>query len=181
MRSLRISVLFCILALTIFLFAACGTESTNTDTGTTNTSSTNNSDKNSYGNSNATPTTSASTSSSDSAIIKTASATLKGKKETILTDSHGLTLYYFTPDTKTTSACGSGCTGSWPPLLATGSTQPTSPTNLPGKLTVVKTDTGQQIQYNGHFLYTYAGDSAPGQTSGDGLGGKWFVATGNLS
>jgi predicted lipoprotein with Yx(FWY)xxD motif len=40
---------------------------------------------------------------------------------------------------------------------------------------------GQQLSYNGHPLYRYAQDTAPGQTNGEGVGGKWFVATPGLS
>jgi predicted lipoprotein with Yx(FWY)xxD motif len=92
-----------------------------------------------------------------------------------------MTLYYFTADTQMTSACGSGCTGTWPPLLQSGSSQPASVASLSGKLTAVADTNGQQVQYNGHFLYTYAGDSAAGQTNGEGIDGKWFVATASLS
>ncbi|TMC88875.1 MAG: hypothetical protein E6J10_02220 [Chloroflexi bacterium] len=39
----------------------------------------------------------------------------------------------------------------------------------------------QQVEYNGHPLYTYSGDTAPGRTNGEGLLGKWFVSTPSLS
>jgi len=117
---------------------------------------------------------------SSSALLQTATATVQGKSETILTDAQGKTLYYFTPDTPTTSACTGGCAQTWPPLLAGGSGAPTSSTTLPGKLTVVTTANGSQVAYNGHLLYTYAGDSGPGQTDGEGLFGKWFIATPDL-
>ena len=126
-----------------------------------------------------TPTTSGSGSSS--AIIKTATATVKGKSETILTNAGGMTLYYFTPDTATTAACTTGCTGTWPPLLFTGSGSPTSSGTLSGKLTAQTDANGNQVQYNGHFLYTFASDTAPGQTNGEGIAGKWFVATVDLA
>lgn len=182
MRTLRISVLVSILALAMLMLAACGgADNSNTSTGSSNTGTSNNSntgsDKNSYGTSQSTPTTAASTSAGP--VVKVASATVDGKKVKILTDAHGMTLYYFTPDTKTTTACGTGCTGTWPPLLS-NATQPTA-TGLSGKLTVVKDDSGMQVQYNGHFLYTYAADTAAGQTNGQGVGGKWFVATENLA
>jgi predicted lipoprotein with Yx(FWY)xxD motif len=118
--------------------------------------------------------------SSSNALIKTATAMVSGKSETILTDAQGKTLYYFTPDTATTSACTGSCAQNWPPLLATGSGTPTSATTLSGKLSTQTTANGNQVEYNGHPLYTFAADSAPGQTNGEGVLGKWFVATPDL-
>lgn len=122
----------------------------------------------------------ASSGSGSSAIIKTASATVQGKSVTILTNAQGMTLYYFTPDSATTSACTGGCAQAWPPLLMTGSGSPTASTTLSGTLTAVSSGNGNQVEYNGHLLYTYAADTAPGQTKGEGLFGKWFVATTDL-
>lgn len=115
------------------------------------------------------------------AVVKTASATVDGKAVTILTTAQGLTLYYFTPDTATTVACTGGCAGSWPPLLYTGSGSPAASVKLPGSLEVYSNTNGKQITYNDHPLYTFSGDSAAGQTNGQGLGGKWFVATIDLA
>src|SRR5438105_369902 len=126
-----------------------------------------------------TPTTSNSSSSSN-ALIKTSTVTVDGKSETILTDAKGKTLYYFTPDTATTTACTGSCAKKWPPLVATGSSAPASTSSLQGKLTTLTTANGNQIEYNGHFLYTFAGDGGPGQTNGNKLFDKWFVATPNL-
>ena len=164
------------------LLAACGSTSSTTTssygsssaapTATTGTSSTSTT-TGKYG---TTPTTS--TNTTDASTIKTSTATINGKAETILTNAQGMTLYYFTPDTKTTAACTTGCIGTWPPLLATGSITLTS--TAPGQLTTATNANGIQVQYNGHFLYTYAGDSAPGQTNGQGIAGKWFVATSSL-
>ena len=116
-------------------------------------------------------------------VVMTASATVNGKQVTILTDTHGMTLYYFTPDTATTAACGPGqCVTNWPPLAFSGSGTPTSATSLPGTLSVVTSVNGAQVQYQGHFLYTFAGDKASGDTKGEGLaGGKWLVATTDLA
>ena len=116
-----------------------------------------------------------------SVMIKTATATIKGKSETILTNVDGKTLYYFTPDTATTAACAAGCISTWPPLLFTGSGSPTSSTTLSGKLSAQIDANGNQVEYNGHPLYLYSGDTAAGQTNGAGLFGKWFVATPDLS
>ncbi len=135
------------------------------------------------GNSSGTTPTPTTTTAPTSAppVIKTATATVKGTSQTILTNAQGMTLYYFTADTATTSACTSTCTGIWPPLLFTGTGSPTSATTLPGTLSAVANANGQQVEYNGHPLYIYSKDTAPGQTNGEGLFGKWFVATPTLS
>ena len=113
-------------------------------------------------------------------VIKTGAAKTKSGSKTVLTNAQGLTLYYFDPDTTTTSACTDGCAQAWPPLLFSGSGQPTAIGSLPGKLTVVTTANGTQVAYNGHLLYTYGDDKAPGTAEGDGELGKWHVATPNV-
>ncbi|HLV98770.1 MAG TPA: FHA domain-containing protein [Ktedonobacterales bacterium] len=116
-----------------------------------------------------------------SAVIQTASVTVQGQATTVLTTTQGQTLYYFTPDTATTTACTGTCIAKWPPLLFQGAGTPTAATALPGTLSVQQTANGAQVEYNGHFLYTFSGDTAPGQVNGQGKGGKWFVATPQLS
>jgi predicted lipoprotein with Yx(FWY)xxD motif len=123
----------------------------------------------------ATPTT-ASTST-----VQTAQATVNGKTTTILTDTQGKTLYYFTPDTAAKVACTAACAQTWPPLLFTGSGTPTSSTSLPGTLSTLSDTNGTQVEYGGYLLYTYSGDTAAGQTKGEGLFGKWYVATSDLA
>lgn len=120
------------------------------------------------------------TASSSSAVIQTTTATVKGQSETVLTDAHGKTLYYFTADSAMQSTCSASCAQMWPPLLSTGSGGPTSSPSLPGNLSVQMDANGSQIEYNGHPLYTFSGDTAPGQTNGEGLFGMWFVATPHL-
>ena len=125
-----------------------------------------------------TPTTAPS--SNSAAVLKTASVTLNGQSVTMLTNAQGKTLYYFKPDSATKSACFGACAGNWPPLLFTSSGSPTSASTLSGTLTVVRDANGQQVEYNGHPLYTFAQDTAPGQTNGEGIKGVWFVATSSL-
>ena len=112
-----------------------------------------------------------------SAAIQTATAPVKGQSETVLTDAQGMTLYYFTADSATQSACSGSCAQMWPPQLFTASGVPSSSTPLTGKLSVQMDANGSQVEYNGHPLYTFSGDTAPGQTHGEGLFGKWFVVT----
>jgi len=131
---------------------------------------------NGYGNGGTTPTV-----SSSGSLIQTAMATVSGKSETILTNTQGMTLYYRTTDMPPTTVCSGGCASAWPPLLVSGSNTPTSPTSLPGKLSVQADANGTQVEYNGHPIYTYSGDTAPGQTTGEGVGGIWHVVTPSLT
>jgi predicted lipoprotein with Yx(FWY)xxD motif len=121
------------------------------------------------------------TGGTSTSVIQTATVTIKGQSQTVLTNAKGLTLYYFTPDSATQSACSGPCAQTWPPLFFSGSDSPTSSANLSGKLSVLADVNGNQVEYNGHLLYAFAGDTAPGQTNGQGLFGKWFVATPDLS
>jgi predicted lipoprotein with Yx(FWY)xxD motif len=107
------------------------------------------------------------------AVLKTAS--IGGA--TVLTNSRGFTLYWFAPDTPTRSNCTGVCAGYWPPLTGTPSAAP----GVTGKLgTIKRSDGTAQATYNGHPLYTYAGDTAPGQAFGNNLnlnGGLWHEMT----
>src|SRR6266851_3839900 len=99
------------------------------------------------------------TASSTGSLIKTATATVNGTSQTILTNAQDLTLYYRTSDVPPSTVCSGGCAGAWPPLVVSGSGVPTSATSLSGKLTVVADANGNQVAYNGHPLYTYSGDT----------------------
>ena len=127
-----------------------------------------------------TPAATTSSSNNANAVIKTAAATVSGKTVTMLTNDKGFTLYYLKADTATKAACSGNCAKIWPPLLQTGSGIPTGPGSLPGKLSAFSTANGNQVEYNGHPLYTYTGDTAPGQTNGEGFKGVWFVVTSDL-
>jgi predicted lipoprotein with Yx(FWY)xxD motif len=91
----------------------------------------------------------------------------------LLTDSRGLTLYWFAPDTSTKSVCYGSCAAYWPPATGTPSAGP----GVTGTLgTITRTDGTRQATYDGHPLYTYVGDNAPGQANGNNLnlnGGLW--------
>ena len=125
--------------------------------------------------------TTGSTTTTTGSLIKTASATIAGKSVTILTDTNGMTLYYFKPDTASKTACTGGCASTWPPVLFTGSGAPKADGTLPAALEVYPNANGKQVVYNDHPLYTYGGDSAAGQTNGEGIGGNWFVVTPDLA
>jgi len=169
----------------IVLLAACGSTTTGSggaygSSGTTPTAvpptATSASSGGIYGGGGTTPTA---TTASSGSLVNTATASVSGKSETILTNAQGLTLYYRTSDVPPSTVCSGGCASAWPPLLS--SSAPTSSGSLSGKLTVITDTNGSQVEYNGHLLYTYAADTAPGQTTGQGVGGVWFVATPSLT
>jgi len=109
------------------------------------------------------------------ATVHTVSTTVTGKTETVLVDAQGLPLYFYKPDTATQSFVSGGLASLWPPLV---STTP-SISGATGKVTVTKSVHGGQVAYKGHFLYTFAGDSA-GHVSGQDVQ-NFFVATPGLS
>jgi predicted lipoprotein with Yx(FWY)xxD motif len=124
----------------------------------------------------ASPASSSSTTSSPAAAaagtVKT--ATIAGV--TVLTNSTGFTLYSFAPDTSTTSKCNGTCAQNWPPLKG-----PVTAAGITGTFgTITRSDGSVQATFDGHPLYTFAGDTAPGQAKGNGLnaaGGLWHEIT----
>ena len=113
------------------------------------------------------------TASSSGTALKT--ATIGGV--TVLTSAKGFTLYSFAPDTATTSNCNGACATYWPPVKGPA----TAGSGVTGTLTTIKrSDGSMQAAYDGHPLYTYAADTAPGQAKGNGLnlsGGVWHEVT----
>jgi predicted lipoprotein with Yx(FWY)xxD motif len=109
-----------------------------------------------------------------------ATTTLEAKKvgsATLLTNSKGHTVYWFVPDTSTQSKCNGACSHYWPPVPGPASAM----SGVKGTLTVItRSDGSKQAAWNGHPLYTYIGDTAPGQAKGNGLnlsGGVWHDIT----
>jgi predicted lipoprotein with Yx(FWY)xxD motif len=93
-----------------------------------------------------------------------------------LTDAAGKTLYSFDKDKDNpTSQCTGDCATTWPPLLLRAQGDVTV-AGLPKPIgTIVRPDGGIQATYRGLPLYTFAQDSAPGDTKGDGVKGVWHA------
>jgi predicted lipoprotein with Yx(FWY)xxD motif len=111
-------------------------------------------------------------------VVKTAMATVAGASETILVAENGMTLYYYTPDKgQTAPTCTGQCLANWPPLLLpSGLTTAAGEKGVTGKLgTVTSPAGGMQVTYNSWPLYFWVKDKAPGDTTGQNVGGKWFV------
>jgi predicted lipoprotein with Yx(FWY)xxD motif len=96
---------------------------------------------------------------------------------TILTDTNGMTLYGFAADSQGKSNCDAQCLQYWPPVAPGSSFK--APANVSAKLgEITGTDGSPQLTVDGWPMYTYASDSAPGDTAGQGLdlsGGLWWV------
>jgi predicted lipoprotein with Yx(FWY)xxD motif len=99
--------------------------------------------------------------------------TAKIKGISVLTNARGFTLYWFVPDTPTKSVCYDTCAAYWPPVTG----RPVAGPGVTGKLSTIKRSDGVlQVTYDGHPLYTYVGDSAPGEANGNNInlnGGLW--------
>jgi predicted lipoprotein with Yx(FWY)xxD motif len=106
--------------------------------------------------------------------------TASTKLGTILVDGRGETVYDFANDTGTRSTCNGACAATWRPVVA--------PDPLPGSLpgvtgqlgSTTRDDGSKQLTIAGHPLYTFSGDSRPGQTNGQGItlnGGLWNVVS----
>jgi predicted lipoprotein with Yx(FWY)xxD motif len=122
---------------------------------------------------------SGSSSGSSSSPAAAASSTLKTAKiggATVLTNGKGFTLYSFAPDTPAKSNCNGTCAQNWPPVKG-----PATASGVTGTFGTIKRSSGAtQATFDGHPLYTFVGDTAPGQAKGNGLnaaGGLWHEIT----
>lgn len=115
--------------------------------------------------------TPARTSDSSGAGIATGTTTLGS----VLVDGAGRTLYGFTDDAHGTSTCDGACAVAWPPDLLPSAALPDWAD--PDVFSVITRSDGHfQLKAGRWPLYRFAGDSAPGDTNGQGSGGTWFAA-----
>lgn len=103
--------------------------------------------------------------------------TMKVGGATLLANAKGFTLYWFAPDTMTASKCSGSCAKYWPPVPG----PVTAGSGVTGKLGVItRSDGTKQATWNGHPLYTYIADTAPGIAKGNKVnasGGLWYDIT----
>jgi predicted lipoprotein with Yx(FWY)xxD motif len=148
------------LAAAAVVLAACGSSSSGTNQPTSS------------------PTTSAAAQANAAAETVTIK-TMSTSRGTVLTTAGGRTLYWFSNDTPSKSKCDGSCATYWPPVIGTAAVA--AGASLPhGFGTIIRSDGQTQITYDGHPLYTYTGDTAPGQIRGNGLnasGGMWWAVT----
>ena len=94
------------------------------------------------------------------------------------------TLYLLTSEKGAKIKCASGCLTAWPPLLVKSTVKTISlGANVKGKIGfVTRSKTMKQVTFNSYPVYTYSGDSAALQSTGEGIvafGGTWYLIKAN--
>ena len=159
--------LFSLAALAVagaLVLAACG-GSSSTGSGSTP----------SYGT--AKPSTSDSSNSSGAASVVSTKTSSLG---TFLVDANGRALYLWDADHGAKSTCSGACAQAWPPLTTTSTPKASGKVEASLLGTTKRTDGSREVTYAGHPLYTFAGDTQAGQTTGqgsNGFGAPWWVVT----
>lgn len=131
------------------------------------------------------PAAAAATPTPAAPLVLAATATVDGKSTTILTDARGMTLYVFAPDRGAGKiTCTMACIGIWPPLVVDDyAPAPTGGPGVGGTFSTLPNPDGKgtQVLFKGWPLYHFARDAKPGDTTGQGVGGKWSVATPDMA
>jgi predicted lipoprotein with Yx(FWY)xxD motif len=145
--------------------AGCGGSSTPSTSSTTSSTAS------------STPASSSSSPSGAPAIISTASLSGLGRA---LVDGQGRTVYVLVSDHHAKVTCTGPCAQVWPPVKVSAGQQPSASGGAKASLLGSDPDPegGRVVTYAGWPLYTYIGDSSPGQATGQGLttnGGLWYV------
>jgi predicted lipoprotein with Yx(FWY)xxD motif len=160
--------LFSLAALTVvgaLVLAACGGSGTSSSSGSGSTPS--------YGG--AKPNTT-SNSSAAASVVSTKNTSLG----TFLVDGTGRTLYLWDADHGSNSTCTGACAQAWPPVTTTGTPKASGAVKASLLGTTKRADGTREVTYAGHPLYTFAGDTQAGQTTGEGsngFGAPWWVVT----
>ena len=117
-------------------------------------------------------------SSASASTTGTVITTHAGSAGTFLTDGSGRAVYLWAKDGMNMSACSGACAAAWPPVPATGTLTATGGAKASDLGTITRSDGTKQVTYDGHPLYYFVGDSAAGQTNGQGsdnFGAKWWL------
>lgn len=103
-----------------------------------------------------------------------------GDLNPVVKNGAGFLFYRFDKDSPNppTSNCNGACAMTWPPALV----KPGSKVFLNGvpasKVGVIKRADGTlQLTIGNWPIYTFSGDTNPGDTKGEGVGGTWFAVT----
>ena len=117
-------------------------------------------------------------SSASASTTGTVISTQAGSAGAFLTAGSGRAVYLWAKDGMNMSACSGACATAWPPVPATGMPTATGGAKASDLGTITRSDGTKQVTYDGHPLYYFVGDSAAGQTNGQGsdnFGAKWWL------
>jgi len=117
---------------------------------------------------------------SNSAGAASTLSTTTSSLGTFLVDAKGRTLYLWNADKGSMSTCTGACAQAWPPLTTTGTPKASGAVKSSLLGTTKRSDGSREVTYAGHPLYTFAGDTQPGQTTGEGsngFGAPWWVVS----
>jgi len=98
----------------------------------------------------------------------------------VLVDPRGRTLYVFAPDTRGHSTCTGECVTYWPPVPGSDARSGATAAVTATLGSIKRADGSSQLTANGYPVYTYVGDHAPAQATGNDLnvnGGVWHEVT----
>jgi predicted lipoprotein with Yx(FWY)xxD motif len=124
------------------------------------------------------PAAAASASASSAAAVTVDLKSVAGIEGMALVDGKGRALYLWEADKNGTSTCAGACAAAWPPVTVSGTAQAGSGVTSSLLGTVKRSDGTEQVTYNHHPLYYFAGDSGPGMAKGQGsndFGADWYV------
>jgi predicted lipoprotein with Yx(FWY)xxD motif len=117
-------------------------------------------------------------SSASASTTGTVITTKAGPAGAFLVAGSGRAVYLWAKDGMNMSACSGACAAAWPPVPATGTLTATGGAKASDLGTITRSDGTKQATYDGHPLYYFVGDSAAGQTNGQGsdnFGAKWWL------
>ena len=116
--------------------------------------------------------------SAGTAVVKTASVWSLGAS--VLVDAQGLTLYHLSGEQNGKWICTSAaCVKVWHPLAASTGGAPSGTVGSLG--TVTRPGGAVQVTFRGMPLYSFVGDTKPGEAKGQGIKdvGVWTAVTAN--
>src|SRR4051794_39141437 len=166
-KEIPVTRLFSLAALAVagaLVLAACGGSSTSSSSGSGSTPSHGTAKPNTSNNSGA------------ASVVSTKTSSLG----TFLVDGNGRALYLWDADHGSKSACSGACAQAWPPVTTTGTPKASGAVKASLLGTTKRPDGSREVTYAGHPLYTFAGDTHPGQTTGEGsngFGAPWWVVS----
>jgi predicted lipoprotein with Yx(FWY)xxD motif len=163
--------LFSLAALAVtcaLVLAACGGSSTSGSSGAGSASS--------YGAAARSAPSSTPSSSGGASVVSSKMSSVG----TFLVDAHGRALYLWDADHGSKSTCTAACAQAWPPLTTSGTPRASGGVKASLLGTTARADGSREVTYAGHPLYTFAGDTQSGQTTGEGsnaFGAPWWIVT----